>query len=80
MCWHGGFSYLSVTVNADPNDARADEIGGDVMINEQVAMDWGLHVIDVHLVMGNLVALAKTQSEVYLRGTSSKPPRPPVLE
>ena len=60
---HDGFSYLSVTVNADPNDARTDEIGGDVVINEQVAKDWGLHLIDMHLAMGNLVELAKVQGE-----------------
>ena len=26
----GGFNYLSVTVNADPSDPRADDIGGDL--------------------------------------------------
>ncbi|MGK0259868.1 MAG: hypothetical protein ACI96M_003311 [Candidatus Azotimanducaceae bacterium] len=77
---HDGFSYLSVTVNADPNDARTDEIGGDVVINEQVAKDWGLHLIDMHLAMGNLVELAKVQGEAYVREASSEPPRPPVLQ
>ncbi|MGK0224873.1 MAG: heat shock protein HspQ, partial [Limisphaerales bacterium] len=77
---HDGFSYLSVTVNADPNDARTDEIGGDVVINDKVAKDWGLHLIDMHLAMGNLVELAKAQGEAYVRGASSEPPRPPVLQ
>jgi len=61
-----GFSYLSVTVNADPNDPRADDIAGDVVIEERIAKDWGLHLIDMHLTMGNLVTLAKQQSKAYL--------------
>jgi len=61
-----GFSYLAVTVNADPNDPRTDDIAGDVVIEERIAKDWGLHLIDMHLAMGNLVTLAKQQSKAYL--------------
>lgn len=63
---HDGFSYLSVTVNADPSDPRADDIAGDVSLDGVIAEDWGLHLIDMHLAMGNLVALARAQGEAFL--------------
>ncbi len=56
----GGFNYLSVHVNADAADPRLDAIkpGG-------VTPDWGLHLIDVNLAMGNLVDLAESQGKAW---------------
>ena len=61
----GKFSYLAVTVNADPADPRADTIAGDVTILNKVLADWGLHLIDMPVVMGNLVELANTQAKAW---------------
>ena len=61
-----GFDYLSVRINADPNDPRTDDIAGDVKVGPIVLKDWGLHLIDVNLAMGNLVDLVGTQSQAYL--------------
>jgi len=61
----GGFDYLAVTVNADPADARTDTIVGDVQANGQVLRDWGLHLIDMPVAMGNLVDLADTQAKAW---------------
>lgn len=61
-----GFDYLSVHINADPNDPRTDDIAGDVKVGPIVLKDWGLHLIDVNLAMGNLVDLVGTQSQAYL--------------
>jgi pimeloyl-ACP methyl ester carboxylesterase len=61
-----GFDYLSVGINADPNDPRTDEIAGDVTVGPIVLKDWGLHLIDVNLAMGNLVDLVGSQSQAYL--------------
>ena len=61
-----GFDYLSVRINADPNDPRTDEIAGDVKVGPIVLKDWGLHLIDVNLAMGNLVDLVGSQSQAYL--------------
>jgi hypothetical protein len=58
-------SYLEVTVNADPHDPRTDEIGGDVVANGKVVPSWGLHLIDVHLAMGNLVETVGQQAKTY---------------
>lgn len=62
----GDFTYLSVKVNADPADPRADDIGGDIAVAGVVLKDWGLHLIDVNLAMGDLVDLVGSQSQAYL--------------
>ena len=61
----GDFTWLSVKVNADPADPRTDEITGDVVAGGQTLKDWGLHLIDVNLAMGDLVALAERQAKAY---------------
>ena len=58
-------NYLAVHVNADPSDPRTDDIVGDVMVNGQVQQDWGLHLIDANLAMGNLIDLVREQSKAY---------------
>lgn len=61
-----GFSYLKVTVNADPSDPRTDIISGDVMNADGSAnRDWGLHLIDVNVAMGDLLTLASRQIRAY---------------
>lgn len=60
-----GFSYLAVTVNADPKDPRTDTIVGDVVVNGAVLKDWGLHLIDMPVAMGNLVELADAQAKAW---------------
>jgi hypothetical protein len=55
----GAFNYLSVTVNADPSDPRADDIGGDL------TPEWGLHFIDVSIVLGDIVERVRDQAAAY---------------
>ena len=61
----GGFSYLAVAVNADPKDARTDTIAGDVVANGAILKDWGLHLIDNSVTMGDLVELADMQARAW---------------
>lgn len=61
----GDFTYLSVKVNADPADPRTDEITGDVVVAGNTLKDWGLHLIDVNLTMGDLVALVGRQAKAW---------------
>jgi hypothetical protein len=56
-------NYLEITVNADPNDPRADDIPGGSA--PALAM-WGMHVHDVNLAMGNLVDIVGKQAKAYL--------------
>ncbi|WP_374472404.1 DUF3089 domain-containing protein [Phenylobacterium sp.] len=61
-----GFNYLEVHVNADPADPRTDDISGDVVNAGAVLKDWGLHLVDVNVAMGNLVDIVGEQSKAYL--------------
>jgi len=61
----GGFSYLAVTIAADPADKRTDQIVGDVVTNGEVQPGWGLHLIDINLALGNLVEIVKRQGEAW---------------
>jgi Protein of unknown function (DUF3089) len=61
----GDFTYLSVKINADPADPRADDISGDIAVAGIVLKDWGLHLIDVNLAMGDLVALVDRQAAAH---------------
>lgn len=60
-----GFSYLAIHVNADPADPRTDEISGDVVVLGQVDPNWGLHLIDMNLGMGDLVRIAGAQAKAW---------------
>ena len=59
-------SYLEVTLHGNPADARTDDIVGDVLRSGEVQADWGLHLIDVNLAMGNLIDIVRQQSKAYL--------------
>jgi hypothetical protein len=67
---HG--SYLAVTVHGDPAGPRTGDIVGDVVYGGQVLPDWGLHLIDVHLAMGNLIDIVRQQSKAYLSAAAKK--------
>jgi poly(3-hydroxybutyrate) depolymerase len=54
-------TYLEVTVHGDPTDPRVDNIGGDL------TPQWGLHLVDVGLAMGNLVDVVREQTASWRR-------------
>ncbi|TAL29497.1 MAG: DUF3089 domain-containing protein [Phenylobacterium sp.] len=61
-----GFNYLEAKVNADPADPRTDVINGDVTgPGGVIAKDWGLHLIDANIAMGNLVEVVGEQAKAY---------------
>jgi len=65
---HG--SYLAVTIHDDPAGARAHDIGGDLVVNGTILPDWGLHLIDVNLTIGNLIDVVSQQAKAYLATTA----------
>jgi len=65
-------SYLAVSVHGDPAGPRDSDIVGDVVVNGQVLADWGLHLIDVNLTMGNLLDIVGRQSKAYLATAAKK--------
>ena len=63
----GPFHYLAVTVNADAADPRTDTIVGDVVVGGVTLKDWGLHLIDMPVEMGNLVELSDRQARAWAK-------------
>ena len=59
--------YLEVTVHGDPADPRVDDIVGDIGVGTNVLANWGLHLIDVNLAMGNLLDIVSQQTKAYLK-------------
>jgi Protein of unknown function (DUF3089) len=52
-----GASYLSVRLPA--------EVPGDVTFNNQILRNWGLHLIDANLALGNLVQVVREKARAY---------------
>jgi Protein of unknown function (DUF3089) len=59
-------NFLKITVNGNPADPRADDIPGDLGMPGKPQANWGLHLVDVNLAMGNLVDIVSKQSKAYL--------------
>lgn len=55
----GPFHYLEITVVED-DGPRIDEIGGDI------TPEWGLHLVDANLAMGELLELVRNQIDSYV--------------
>jgi hypothetical protein len=58
-------TYLEVTVHGSPSDPRVDDITGDLGAGPQILANWGLHLIDVNLAMGNLIDIVGQQAKAY---------------
>ena len=58
-------SYLELTVNGDPADPRADDIPGDLGMMGRVQANWGMHLVDVNIAMGNLVDIVARQAKAF---------------
>jgi len=60
---HGTF--LEVTIHGDPGGRRTDDIVGDLAVGGSVQANWGLHLVDVNLGIGNLVDIVRQQARAY---------------
>lgn len=54
-----GFAFEEATLHPTPGGPRANDIPGDL------TPEWGLHLVDVNLVMGNIVSLVAQQAKAY---------------
>lgn len=54
-----GAHYLELTVHADPSDPRRDDIGGEL------SPEWGMHLQDIDVVMGDIVGLVHDQGRSW---------------
>ena len=60
-----GNNFLSVRLSADPKHGRVDDPGGDVKFGPVIAADWGLHLLDVNVVMQDMVNLVGVQAAAW---------------
>lgn len=64
---NGTHNYLAISINADPEDARTDEFWGDIFLADgSINEGWGLHLLDMHAFMGNLLTIAQAQSDAWM--------------
>ena len=56
------FDWLAVRSTAGPGDARPSDPGG------RITPQWGLHLIDMNLALGNLTSLVRSQSRALTTG------------
>ncbi len=67
---NGQVVYLAVSRNAAQDGRRASDIKGDLINSSGTLLPyWGLHLIDVNLTMGNLLAIVGDETHAYLAQT-----------
>ncbi len=59
-------AYLAITQRPGSDDKRTRDIAGDLVLWGRLRPEWGLHLIDAELTIGNLVRLVAEQSRAYL--------------
>lgn len=58
-------TFLEITVHGNPADPRTDDIIGDLGSAQQALANWGLHLVDVNLTMGNLLDIVSQQARAF---------------
>jgi hypothetical protein len=61
----GRSGYLSLGVNADPADARADDIPGEIFFWRWTFEGWGMHLADMNAPQGDLIRMVARQSAAW---------------
>lgn len=59
-------TFLEVTVHGNPSDPRVDDISGDLGVAPNIQANWGLHLIDANLAIGNLVDVVGQETKTFL--------------
>ncbi len=61
-----GAHYLKITLTPPETGSRARNFKGDIMIGPAVLKSWGLHMVDMNVVEGDLTALVDRQARAWL--------------
>jgi Protein of unknown function (DUF3089) len=61
---HG--TYLAVTVHPTPGAHRVNDFQGDVLLGGKPQANWGLHLVDANMTIGNLADVVGEESRAYL--------------
>ncbi|MBI5258563.1 MAG: DUF3089 domain-containing protein [Burkholderiales bacterium] len=62
----GGASYLSFTLTPAAQGPQPKDIPGDTISQGRVLDNWGLHLVDIGLVAGNLRTVVRRQGQAWL--------------
>ena len=62
-----GKTYLAIVTNPNPAGKRTTGYSGDVVILGKVQANWGLHLIDMNVTMGDMIADVRREGEAYLK-------------
>ena len=52
-------------MNSHPDDPRTDQIVGDIGLPGRPLANWGLHLVDANISMGNLLDIVRQQARAY---------------
>src|SRR5262245_4590689 len=61
-------TYLELTVHGDPSNPRTNDIIGDLGTADRIQSDWGLHLVDFNIALGNLVDIVGEQAKAWIAG------------
>jgi hypothetical protein len=61
----GAFHYLAIRLHPKDGSPRAGDIPGDIVVGGAVLKDWGLHLIDANLFMGNLADIVHDEGQAW---------------
>ena len=62
----GNLGYLAVGLTPTTGGGQPADIPGDIRSQGKVLDDWGLHLVDINLVLGNLQSVIGQQSAAYV--------------
>ncbi|HEX3406363.1 MAG TPA: DUF3089 domain-containing protein, partial [Caulobacteraceae bacterium] len=63
----GQFHFLAIRLHPKEGSPRANDIPGDIVVGVTVLKDWGLHLIDANLFMGNLVDIVHDEGQAWVK-------------
>jgi len=63
----GPFHYLAIRLHPKEGSPRANDIPGDIVFGGVTLKDWGLHLIDADLFMGNLVDIVHDEGQAWVK-------------
>lgn len=67
----GSAAYLSASFAPSPDGRQPRDVPADIRSGGRVLDDWGLHLIDINLVAGNLQEVIRKQAAAYLERRSA---------
>ena len=57
--------WLAISVSGNGEDTRLDDIPGDVVMAGKADPNWGLHLVDMNIALGDIKALMDRQSTAW---------------